>query len=342
MESPATLRNFSVYLVDGHHVFLETIKQVRYFCELIDDGDVLKSLALTSNKHLSETGIGKVYLEALEAADYADIAIHELLKLGLGAGEWGSRIELNWFDAEMKPIHELQYYCNKELGRISSKPEWFNRKSNIQRILDLLKLDMFEFFADDELVRVPYSLKNKFIEEISNPRTQKFQAGDAFQHWGWRDFRINYKGLLSGGEKGVDTQLTMRACDLANDTEVSGVCFVTNDSDYVPVVERLEQRRKDVSVYTLSQRPSNALKDSVGVNSFDSLSAIQARMTPANRIREVMGDDFVRRISNCPIFWSMKTRMEADIKSLIAKGMTSNRAIRKEAEETVTKSMQIQ
>lgn len=70
-------------------------------------------------------------------------------------------------------------------------------------------------------------------------------------------------------EKGVDARLVIGGCEAAADPKVDWVCLVTDDSDYVPLVEHLRSRGKGVYLLSLGdpRRQSRDLKDAVATQS---------------------------------------------------------------------------
>lgn len=129
----------SAFLIDGHHVFLETVSQVRTFSELMRDSAILE--VTFSDLHFRRHGIAQnpsdaasTFVPALTAIDYADIALVDLLYPGLAYSEHAEQLEMYWFDAEMPPAHELKDGLRTDLQRIGQDKSTYFRFQKMLRV----------------------------------------------------------------------------------------------------------------------------------------------------------------------------------------------------------------
>jgi hypothetical protein len=86
------------------------------------------------------------------------------------------------------------------------------------------------------------------------------------EHLGKRKFDVSKRGRLHQKEKGVDARLVIAGCQAAAEPKLDWTCLVTNDADYVPLVEYLHSRGKAVYVLSLGdpKGQSRDLKNAVG------------------------------------------------------------------------------
>lgn len=169
----------TAYLIDGHHVFLETLTQIQQFVTLLRKPSILDELPhsrFVSQKYFTTTSNDPVttFEAALSAIDYADIALSDLLYPGFGTMPVQGELELHWFDAKLPPIEEAQ-----------TNARWKEASKNW---LNLLSNNKYEFSRGRETasLSVSYDLKNQFIEEVEK---WGFPGHIADPILGWREFR---------------------------------------------------------------------------------------------------------------------------------------------------------
>jgi uncharacterized LabA/DUF88 family protein len=129
----------------------------------------------------------------------------------------------------------------------------------IERRLKLVRAGRWEFWGDDALTELPYGFKNEFLDALKHPWY------GWKEHLGKRGIRIS-RGRFRQNEKGVDARLVIAGCQAAADPTLDWICLVTNDADYVPLVQHLHSRGKTVYLLSLCDpaRQSRDLKNAVG------------------------------------------------------------------------------
>lgn len=163
--------------------------------------------------------------------------------------------EQRWiFDATMPPkaaVREslersFQYWRNRHKGR----------SENLETFITVLKDGNWGFFENQirgSLV-VPYDLKNQVLEALSD------------EDWYLGQFNLEtqerhitgFNGYVESREKGVDTKLVIKGCEIAADKDVDWVWIVTADGDHAPLIEHLRGNGKEVFLTSMSY-PSKAL-----------------------------------------------------------------------------------
>jgi hypothetical protein len=130
----------------------------------------------------------------------------------------------------------------------------------VERRLKLIKSGRWEFWYDGSSRELPYSFKNAFLDALDH------SWYGWKEHLGKREFRITDRGRFKQGEKGVDARLVIAGCEAAAEPKVDWACLVTNDTDYVPLIEHLRSRGKAVYLLSLGdpRRQARDLKDAVG------------------------------------------------------------------------------
>jgi uncharacterized LabA/DUF88 family protein len=168
-----------------------------------------------------------------------------------------SQTDLQVFDARMRPASELIEEFETKRKR---HPHQQVTLMDLERRLRLIKSGSWEFWSDGYSRVLPYSFKNAFLDILIH------SWYGWKEHLGKRKFDISDRGRFHQREKGVDARLVIAGCEAAADPKVDWVCLVTNDSDYVPLVEHLRSRSKAVYLLSLGdpRRQSHDLKDAVG------------------------------------------------------------------------------
>jgi uncharacterized LabA/DUF88 family protein len=263
-------------LIDGHHVLLGTLGDVDNF-----------------NRHLREHprflgGIENKWLDPhpVALADVVSMSVigplEQLLPLKVAEQFTGttktcvdrrsiiegchegpdqycavdSQTDVLVFDARMPPASKL-------IAKLERKRKHYSHEKvvrlDIERRLKSIRSGHWEFSSKV----LPYSFKNAFLDAL----THSWYGWK--EHLGERKFDISDRGRFDQTEKGVDARLVIAGCKAAGDPKVDWVCLVTNDSDYVPLVEHLRSRGKVVYLLSLDdpRRQSRDLKDAVGIQS---------------------------------------------------------------------------
>ena len=131
----------------------------------------------------------------------------------------------------------------------------------IERLLKLARVGCWEFRDDGAPRKLPYGFKNAFLDALSHPWRRGWE-----EHLGKRKLDVSNMGRLYQKEKGVDTRLVIAGCQAAAEPKLDWTCLVTNDADYVPLVEHLHSRNKAVYLLSLGdpKGQSRDLKNAVG------------------------------------------------------------------------------
>jgi uncharacterized LabA/DUF88 family protein len=243
----------SAYIVDGHHVFLECLKQVHDFLSLARNHEVrqlepfLEEFLNRFETKTLESPLNS-FSSALGAIDYADIALTDLLYPGFTLIPCANELELYWFDAPMPPIAEVKSKVRTRSPTQSAAGE------NIPDYDAMLGAKNWQFYKDKRHpnLTVPYDLKNEFIEEV---KKWGFPGVLGEPEMGRREFYLSEKRTIISKEKEVDSSLVIKAIDLADRHDIDSVCFISADSDYYPAMKRLRERGKKVYFYTMSDYP---------------------------------------------------------------------------------------
>jgi uncharacterized LabA/DUF88 family protein len=126
----------------------------------------------------------------------------------------------------------------KELARRRRR---YAKSSNVSDFqFEAVRKGQFNHCVGGKTFKENYELKNKYIKDLNSNHF-------ASQNLGVKKHKTNYytKGTTFY-EKQVDVLLTMAMCDVSANKDLDWVCIITNDSDFVPAVERLVQAGKKV------------------------------------------------------------------------------------------------
>lgn len=163
--------------------------------------------------------------------------------------------EQRWvFDALMPDKRDVEEKLNINFDYWSQKDR--NRANNLKSVIELLKHDQWGFFENQVRgsIVVPFSLKNEVLKALGE------------KDWIWGNFNLQtqirqingFSGFVESREKGVDTKLVIKGCELAAASDIDWVWLVTADGDHAPLVEHLRESGKEVFLTSVSY-PSNAL-----------------------------------------------------------------------------------
>jgi uncharacterized LabA/DUF88 family protein len=112
---------------------------------------------------------------------------------------------------------------------------------------------------------VDFQFSEKYYEEVASRIGSYSRLGET---------KINWRYDLSGfGEKGVDCSLIMQAMDDLHLDNVDAFVFMTNDTDFLPLVSRIISEGKHVFICGREGSVSTKLIKTVGGNSYFDLLA---------------------------------------------------------------------
>ncbi len=112
--------------------------------------------------------------------------------------------------------------------------------------------------------RIEFSLTENFFDAVSDIIGYYSQLGKYKIHWG--------KDLNDFGEKGVDCDLIMQVMDDLHNDEVDVFVIMTNDMDFLPLVERIQRDRKAVFLCGIKKDVSRRLVDALPKDAFFDLN----------------------------------------------------------------------
>ena len=162
-------------------------------------------------------------------------------------------LDVNFFDAYLPELDNAYRILQSE-----SKKAKNSYKSD--DFLKQLESGIWQSYHEGENTSVPYNLKNKYINQIN-----KIFSGDLVL--GRKILKRNdFRGNFFGQEKEVDTSLTIKGVELANQKDLDFVLLVTNDSDFIPLVEYMQEKEKKVFLYSPGKpkKIANSLVDVIG------------------------------------------------------------------------------
>ena len=120
------------------------------------------------------------------------------------------------------------------------------KKEKIQKWLDLIKSNKWRLWAGGGYRELPFDFKNTFLEVLGS---DILNAGFN-KELGNRKIDVKSDGDVFQSEKGVDSRFVIAGCDLAEIREIDWVLLITNDGDYVPLIDRLKERGKEVFIFS--------------------------------------------------------------------------------------------
>ncbi len=274
-------------LIDGNHVLLEVLNDIDVFNNNIKENPMFMSSKAQEMKNIWGSP------DPVHVADYVgetirmmeDIIPHwvigELLpdnkrSLSVGSILYGSyeiedpenviavdmNCDLTIFDAELPKKSNLIRKLEREAAHKWGS-DW--KKEKIQEWLDLIKSNKWRLWAGGGYRELPFDFKNTFLEVLGSDFS--YNAGFN-KELGNRKIYVKRDGDVFQSEKGVDSRFVIAGCDLAEIREIDWVLLITNDSDYVPLIDRLKERGKEVFIFSWGnpKRQSRDLLDAVGVS----------------------------------------------------------------------------
>ena len=293
MESPRISTDLShhelVILVDGHHLYLRALSDILHCNEIVSKGG-LPAIELEKGRR---SKLERIPVTALSIATYSIILLAEIEScieelLVKVIEKQRTRKTVSWRALNTRKKEEVyDFVKNKPLiVNVHSSASVFdamlpdertttdtvNRyfKKNVESDKLLQKIDEFLDLAkwghyDQQLptsrkssLIVPWRLKNDYIDILRKHGVNVVQ--------GEKRIRLNNNGPYFQ-EKGVDVNLTIHALESSNEKKTGNFCLVTNDADYVPLVKKLREKKKNVFLTILDEDyGSDSLKASVGKN----------------------------------------------------------------------------
>ncbi len=276
-------------LIDGNHVLLEVLNDIDVFNNNIKENPMFMSSKAQEMKNIWGSP------DPVHVADYVgetirmmeDIIPHwvigELLpdnkrSLSVGSILYGSyeiedpenviavdmNCDLTIFDAELPKKSNLikKLETRWEVAHKGGN-DW--KKEKIQKWLDLIKSNKWRLWAGGGYRELPFDFKNTFLEVLGSDFS--YNAGFN-KELGNRKIDVKSDGDVFQSEKGVDSRFVIAGCDLAEIREIDWVLLITNDGDYVPLIDRLKERGKEVFIFSWGnpKRQSRDLLDAVGVS----------------------------------------------------------------------------
>lgn len=281
-------------LIDGHHVFLNIVREIEDFNQApkdwlksirANDSEKVISDIMTTNVMAFDPTVISMFYGWLcrHMQDRAQAFVfHRLFQDSRQLLSPSSLNHFVWEGASSEEILAKYPPCdwvvsaNESKGYIfdASMPNkqevvtslrksydyWLRRNernaNNIYIFLELAENDEWAFYENDirGSITTPYDLKNTLLET-------------AGKEWTWGDFELvlqerwisAFSGRVMSIEKGVDTNLVIRGCELANDSACDWVWLITNDGDHAPLIRHIREKNKEVFLTSITDRPSKRL-----------------------------------------------------------------------------------
>ncbi len=283
-------------LVDGHHVFLEMLRDIKIFNHYVEEHPKflrgIKNMWLdlhpvyVAHATWDVIGLLQTILPSEVAQQFAgsekSCISASLVAEGLQEVSRYCAVEsqsdILIFDARMPPATNL-------IKELEEKSRGCLRQGfaplDVERRLRLARAGRWEFWGDDGATKeLPYGFKNEFLDTLKHWRY------GWKEHLGERKFNILKRGRFHQKEKGVDARLVIAGCQAAADPKLDWTCLVTNDADYVPLVEHFHSLGKAVYLLSLGDpmRQSGDLRSAVGapylINKVDLYNHFPAEFVP--------------------------------------------------------------
>lgn len=167
--------------------------------------------------------------------------------------------EERWiFDATMPEKNEIKSKLERNYEYWIQNDR--DKASNIHTFLKLLNEDKWGFFENQVRgsIVVPFNLKNDVLSNLND------------EEWAFGRFGLQtqersisgWTGYVENREKGVDTKLVIKGCELAAAQDVDWVWILTADGDHAPLIDHFNESGKEVFLTSLSPA-SDALKSAL-------------------------------------------------------------------------------
>lgn len=276
-------------LIDGNHVLLEVLNDIDLFNDNIPEDPMFVSGKTQGMKNIWESPdpvnvanyvgetirmmediiphwvVGDLLPENKRSVSVANILYSSYeIKDPENVVAVDMNCDLTIFDAELPKKSNL---IRKLEARWEAAHKWGSdwEKEKIQKWLDLIKSNKWRLWADGGYRELPFDFKNTFLEVLNSD----FSYTSGFnKELGNRKVFVKKDGDVFQSEKGVDSRLVIAGCDLAESKEIDWVLLISNDSDFVPLIDRLKERGKEVFIFSWGnpKRQSYELLDAVGVS----------------------------------------------------------------------------
>ena len=331
-------------LIDGNHMFIEVLSDIDKFNKLLPDsihseilgkGDIQNIWESPDPRNLAEFVAAQVVLPlsnhlCIFAADSffpsqkSYVNTSSILNGHVSGADDLIAVEADYdvfiFDAKLPKRGDLIQYFEAEWEKFY-RFKMNEERNRVQVTLDRLKEGNWELWHDDAPRVFPYDLKNGFIDCLSDE-----WGGPGWEaHLGTRKIKCTQFGKKTGwmwqSEKGVDTQLVITGCEVASNPSVDWVCLVTNDSDYIPLVDHLQKAGKKVFLLSFGnpKRQARDLKNSVGdknvitkLSIFDHTGELAQysinRILPDGAEDNPQNRKFLDQQLECPMFGTLITQ----------------------------------
>ena len=173
------------------------------------------------------------------------------------------KIENFIFDADLPDKDRILNWLYKDLVQ-AEKWHQIGKEGLIQKCIERIERNMWGFNYENSDIEAPYNTKTRFLDFLEN----KYAIADKNKTQIIRGRKVvNVKSnYISEQEKEVDARLVISGCEAANNSKVDFICLITNDGDYVPLVEHLKKNNKEVFLLSLvvQSQVSKPLMRSVG------------------------------------------------------------------------------
>lgn len=180
------------------------------------------------------------------------------------------------FDADLPP---KDFLFNKLSNDLIDAERWHlnSKKDYLKEALDNLKNNVWDFPFEKSQIKAPYNSKTKFLDFLEN-KYAIHQENKTLLIRG-KKYINAHNTYLSQHEKEVDARLVIKGCEAAHNKKVDFVCLITNDGDYLPLVQHLQGNNKQVFLLSLvdEKTVSNPLKKQVGVKNIININNIDSK-----------------------------------------------------------------
>lgn len=296
-----------VVLVDGNHSYLEAVNTFQSFNESFERHELLFGDINFPNIYCEITG-KHLADHTAETLDRLTSVLSYRIAQDVGGTDKNildrrsilqqkpdpsstmlllSKMETFIFDAKLPPRKNTIDKLKKQFDAATS---WNQRakRDTIKAWLDMVRAGEWRTFHDGHYLKVRYELKDEFLEALTRDEYINWRA-----IYGRKHINIGNKGDLYQKEKGVDTLLVIKGCEVADQSDIDFVCIVTNDSDYEPLIDHIKSKGKKVYLYSSGNpnRISKILQKSVEPSNSITVKDVISDFDPVTFNREFSQDD---------------------------------------------------
>jgi uncharacterized LabA/DUF88 family protein len=269
-------------LIDGHHVFLETLRDVTRFNAYAKRpplADLLKRKMPTFGALPNIWDPITPQKIARLVGDELEWDLPRIVTLITPLEADANDICIVLCDAKLAARQKVIGDLEAQRSRIKRESGTISAQFDVK--LDQVRKNKWSFYRDDEFVVLPYDFKNDFIDTLSS------SSGKWAGRFGNRKIDVRPNGTVHDREKGVDTQLVIHGCEMAADPAIQWICIVTNDSDYAPLVHHMHRKAKSVYWLTYASRRSGDLLTAVGGSNVIELEQVRSGYHEADTFQHV-------------------------------------------------------